>query len=128
MDKSNRHALDKSIRYALPDNTLILTQANPTLINLYNFCSEANVFIYANGLTPEPITELFVRNRDVQDYETRQRSDPRLTKLKYAIPRASFQCLGPKLWSSLSMPLRNVQCSKVFAKRYKKGYSINYLV
>ncbi len=50
-------------------------------------------YLYANGLTPEPITELFVRYRDMHGSETRQRSDPRLMKLKYAI--SSFQCLGP---------------------------------
>ncbi len=55
------------------------------------------MYLYANGLTPEPIAELFVRNWDKHGYETRQRSDPRLMKLKYAMSRASFHCSRPKL-------------------------------
>ena len=29
------------------------------------------MYLYANGQTPEPITELFVRNRDMYAYEIR---------------------------------------------------------
>ncbi len=64
-------------------------------------CIHANVF--ADTLHPMLIIYNIIYNLW---------SDPRLLKLKYAISRASFQCFGPKLWSSLSKPLPNVQCVK----------------
>ncbi len=43
------------------------------LNDLHKLCILKQMYlIYANGVTPEPITGLFVRNRDVHDYETRQ--------------------------------------------------------
>ncbi len=34
------------------------------------------MYLYVNVLTPEPITELFVRIRGMHSNDTRQRSDP----------------------------------------------------
>ncbi len=76
-----------------------------------------------NGPTPEPIKELFVRNQDAHGYETGQRSDPHLMELKYAVSRASFQCLGPSLWSRLSIPLRNVHMCSSLYETLQKGCS-----
>ena len=42
------------------------------LNDVLELCILTQMYLYPNGLTPQPITELFLRNRDVRGYETGQ--------------------------------------------------------
>ena len=65
------------------------------------------MYLYPNAQTPEPFTEFFMRNIALsQDREIAYRKIYMAMKLDK----------GSKMWLSLSKPLRNVRCVKVFTQ------------
>ena len=71
---------------------------------------------------PVGVSELFffVRNQDVHQYNTRQRSNPRVNKWSKAISKRAFVYMGTHLWSKVARDLQNIVNTKIFVKRYKK--------
>ncbi len=57
--------------------------------------------LYFHNMIPQPIRDLFVRNEEVQRYNTRQRSNPRVHKWNTALGKTFFifiwePIFGPK--------------------------------
>ena len=105
---------------------VLLTRAKlPTLNNrrLQDIC----ILMYKvkNGLSPNPICELFKPHQS--SYRLRQSdfSMPRFATVMYG--KHSIRYLGPKLWSHLTTDERNCQSLNTFKKTIRKRDFSNFL-
>ena len=78
--------------------------------------------LYRTGNTPKPIVELFTRNEEIHQYNTRHKQDPRAHKWKNAIAKRGFVSQGSDLWSKVHAEYKEIVSTKTFLKRYKKVY------
>ena len=76
----------------------------------YNLCYIVHKFIHTPDLLPEATNELFCRNEQIHNYNTRQKKDLHPvkinTKLIYGEKTISFQ--GTTLWNSLPNHIKEI--------------------
>ncbi len=66
--------------------------------------------LYYKHAMPVAVSELFIRNQDVHQCNTRQRSNPRVNKWSKAISKRAFVYMGTHLWSKVARDLQNNYC------------------
>ena len=111
----------KNIRTPLKDlyrefNTLKLKD-----LHHYNLCCIVHKFIHTPDLLPEAINELFCRNAQIHNYNTRQRKDlfPVKTNTKlYGEKTISFQ--GTTLWNNLPNHIKEISTIRAFKHKLKQ--------
>ena len=67
---------------------------------------------------PVPLLNISKRNVDVHEYNTRQKEDFTIPKLKHHTVFRSFLCTGPRLWSAIPDRLKSQKLSS-FSRNYK---------
>ncbi len=63
------------------------------LPHLRDLCILKQMHHYYNHVAPVPIQQLFMRNSEIQHYETRQRAIPRFMKPNHNVGKYSFSCV-----------------------------------
>ena len=103
-------------------NTLKLKEQN-----YFNICCIAHKFIHSPKLLPEAINNLFCRNEQIHDHDTRSKKDLHPTKVKtklYGEKTISFQ--GPTFWNKLPKHLKETNSISLFKTKLKKYILDNY--
>ena len=75
------------------------------------------------------INELFCRNEQIHDYDTRQRKDLHPVKIKmklYGEKTISFQ--GTNLWNNLFNHVKEISLLHAFKPKLNKIYTINITI
>ena len=75
---------------------------------------------------PSPIIQLFTRNTEIHDHNTRQNVNPHVQIRHTSSAAKSIVHCGPMLWSKLPNNLKTTCSKKAFIKRYKKHILTNY--
>ena len=117
----------KNIRTPLKDlyrefNTLKLKD-----LHHYNICCIVHKFIHTPDLLSEATNELFCRNEQIHNYNTRQRKDLHPVKIKtklYSQKTISFQ--GTTLWNNLSNHIKEILSLRVFKPKLKQHLQDKY--
>ena len=111
----------KNIRTPLKDlyreyNTLKLKD-----LHHYNKCCIYHTFIHTPDPLPEATDELFCRNEQIHNYNTRQRKDLPPVKIKtklYGERTISFQ--GTTLWNTLLNNIKEISSLRAFKPKLKQ--------
>ena len=117
----------KNIRTPLKDlyrefNTLKLKD-----LHHYNLCCIVHKFIHTPDLLPEAINELFCRNEQIHNYNTRQRKDLHPVKINtklYGEKTISFQ--GTTLWNNLPNHIKEISTIRAFKHKLKQHLHDKY--
>ena len=75
---------------------------------------------------PSPIIQLFTRNTEIHDHNTRQNVNPHVQIRHTSSAAKSIVHCGPMLWSKLPNNLKITCSRKAFIKRFKKHILTNY--
>ena len=75
---------------------------------------------YVQNELPTPIIELFTRNTEVHDHNTRQNVNPHVQTRHTSIAAKSIVHYGPRIWSKLPIEYKNITLKSSFVKKYKK--------
>ena len=92
--------------------------------------------MYNKNCVTVPISELFTRNEQIHQYNTRRRSNPRVHKCKTAIPKKRFVYLGTQVWSTKIVTfrlfnrqrhvLRHTVTTYLLAKNFNKYQEVDH--
>ncbi len=69
---------------------------------------------------------IYERNSNVHNYNTRNSNNPRPPRHKSAYVNKSFLNKGPLLWSSLSIKIKDSKNCKVFMRNIKTHFIEKY--
>ncbi len=94
--------------------------------DLVELCILKQMHLYRTGNTPKPIVELFTRNEEIHQYNTRHKQDPRAHKWNTAIAKRGFVSQGSNLWSKVHAEYKEIVSTNTFLKRYKKSLLTKY--
>ena len=83
------------------------------------------MYNYFNGLLPPLFTNLFSKNMDYHQYNTRDSAKIRLPFLRYETSRRSLLYAGPKHWNSLNHELKICPSLANFKYKYKNQLLCN---
>ena len=79
------------------------------------------MFQVTKDIAPKAICDLFKRNANIHNYQTRHRHDPIIIKRNYKPIDKSFISLGPKLWSNLNEEFKNSKTMKCLTTGLRKS-------
>ena len=75
---------------------------------------------------PSVFSEYFIRNNQIQKYQTRNASDYSINKTKKKYSDRAIRTTGPILWNSLDVSLKQCKTVKHFKNAYKSNLIANY--
>ena len=93
----------------------------------YNICCIVQKFIHKPTLLPEAINDLFRKNEQIHDYNTRHKKDlhpPKINTKSYGEKTFSFQ--GTALWNKLPENIKEITSVNTFKSKLKKYILNNY--
>ena len=90
------------------------------LDKLYDLMSCKFMYRHSTWLLPLPLQKLFVTNNDVHNYETRNKTNPRMRGYVGSFTENSFVIDGPKIWADLPENVKNCDTINVFSNKCKK--------
>ena len=96
-------------------------------LHYLNICCIVHKFIYSPCLLPEAINDIFRKNKQVHQYDTRQKNDLHPVKINtrlYGEKTISFQ--GRDYWNKLPSSLKKVTSAAVFKRKLKHHILDNY--
>ena len=96
-------------------------------LHYLNICCIVHKFIYSPCLLPEAINDIFRKNKQVHQYDTRQKNDLHPVKINtrlYGEKTISFQ--GRDYWNKLPNSLKEVTSVAVFKRKLKQHILDNY--
>ena len=99
----------------------------PKDLHYLNICCIVHKFIHSPCLLPEAINNIFRKNKQVHQYETRQKNDLHPVKINtrlYGEKTISFQ--GRDYWNKLPKSLKEVTSVAVFKRKLKQHILDNY--
>ena len=77
------------------------------------------MYLFTNQKLPQPLSDLFTANRNVHNYHTRNRNDPRSHTRMYSSLANSFLGKGPSMWATLTDELKHKPSIKSFVRSIK---------
>ena len=92
------------------------------------YLKQINSFMccYNMNLLPLPLQSMYIKNRDIHSYETRQSNNPRTVPHRNHVLSNSFVCKGPDQWNKLPNDVRNAPSILSFKSRLANLYLSNY--
>ena len=96
-------------------------------LHYFNICCIVQKFIHLPNLLPEAINDIFCRNDQIHDHDTRNKKDLHPVKIKtkmYGEKTISFQ--GTTFWNNLPKYLKETTSVHLFKARVKKHILDNY--
>jgi len=96
---------------------------NYNLLNLKNihlFQIGQFMFSFQNNLLPKCFNNLFHKNSDVHNYNTRQKDNYRTIKTRTNIKQFTISCEGAKVWNSIPHELKSTTSQTSFKLKFKK--------
>jgi len=84
------------------------------------------MYQYSVRTLPCPLMNIFTRNCDLHDYDTRNKENALCMKRNYAQLHNSFLCKAPAAWQCLAIDIKNCKNIKSFSKMFKKYLIKNY--
>lgn len=108
-----------------PSKPIIERLGWKTIQDLIENESQTMVFKSLNGLAPEYLSGLFMKNCEHSSYTLRNtESDLRLPLKKTTGGQKSFSYRGAKIWNSLSAESKQASSLSLFKKTLKKSFSL----
>ena len=113
--------------YNAPSTPLFKKLNIPKLLDMFNIELGKFIYCFYTNKLPDPLLQLFIRNVEVHNIDTRNKMNPRITSGKYNITSRTFIHQGPKLWAELPINLKHAISVKSFKFKTKQIYLNNYL-
>ena len=73
---------------------------------------------------PVAVRELFVRNQNIHQYNTMERSNPRVNKWSNAISKRAFVYMGTHLWFKVAQNLQNILSIQKYLLKDTRNYCL----
>ena len=86
------------------------------IFNLNTFSIVCFMFQYHNGLLPSPFLNIFLKNSDIHQYNTRSSHCYRSHTCRTNIKQFTILYNGPKIWNSLPKHITNTSSFSLFKK------------
>lgn len=107
--------------YNAPTNNLFIESNLLKLKDVIDLEMLKCMYLAYRYLLPEPIINIFNRDRVQHQYNTRRRNDPVIRQRNYAALDKSLLCKGPSLWTNLHKELKSSITVKSFSNGIKKS-------
>ena len=76
---------------------------------------------------PEPLNDKFISHSQIHDYNTRNRTHPRLPKIKTVVASKSIYYQSTSLWYKIDSNLRLIPNYSLFSRKLKQHLFLQYL-
>ena len=96
-----------------------------TFDNMYKLESCKFMHINSKNEIPSPLIELFTRNTDIYNYNTRHSKDVHIQSRKSGLTSRSFLHQSPKLWLTIPEVIKNAKSLASTISQGKKYVSDN---
>ena len=80
-----------------------------TFDNMYKLESYKFMYMNSKNQIPSPLTELFTRNIDIHNYNTRHHKDVHIQSRKFGLTSRRFLHQSPKLWLTILEVIKNAR-------------------
>ena len=90
--------------------------SDENIFNLNTFSIVCFMFQYHNGLLPSPFLNIFLKNSDIHQYNTRSSHCYRSHTCRTNIKQFTILYNGPKIWNSLPKHITNISSYSLFKK------------
>ena len=105
--------------YNEPTNNLFKVSKILKLEDMVSISLLEFMYKFTHSMLPDEIVNLFNVNRDIHQYETRQRDHPHVAKHKSSLFNGSFLHKAPRAYQNLSQTLKKKNTLKSFKKCIK---------
>ena len=93
----------------------------------FNTCCRAHKFIHSPTLLPEAINDIFCRNDQIQDHDTRYKKNLHPAKIKTKLyGEKTISSQGTTFWEKLPRYLKETTSASIFKEKLKKCMLDNY--
>ena len=90
------------------------------LEDLYTFQISKHMFLHSKMLLPTPLSNMFVMNRDIHTYDTRQRNLPHILPRRTRVAANSLRHKGPEVWYRVPQHIKDAASIITFKTQLKK--------
>ena len=93
---------------------------------VYKYFISIFMYKYHNNLLPNLFENMFILQRNIHTYNTRQYADYKLPLCSTNRSQKAIRFAGPKVWNSLSETIRSASSVESFKKKVKQLYIAQY--
>ena len=90
------------------------------LSDLYAWHTGKLIHRVHTGIAPNALNRLFVRNDQIHNYGTRNRTNLSIPNHVTSAVHKSILQTGPTIWNNIPIPIRNSYSHVIFKKHFKK--------
>ena len=97
-----------------------------TLCDLYTLHISKFMFEFHHKTLPKSLSNIFISNHDIHNYNTRHRDDPHILHRRTAFAGQSLLHQGPKIWNETSREIKDSKNVHTFSRKIKKTLTTLY--